>query len=187
MSTSNKQKLFSGLGDGGETGLIGEGRFNKSDRRFEVIGSIDELSAVIGIVKAQMTENSIQDDLSSVQRILYSIMSEISYLDPDKLKKTSVTQNSIDKLEGWIDRLGSEVNLPAEFILPGDTVLSAYIDFARTYTRRVERSINGYMQSGEIVNPFVLKFINRLSSYFYVLEINHLMNQNNGKFTLAKD
>ncbi len=187
MGTPNKQKLFSGLGDGGETGLIGEGRFNKSDLRFEVLGSIDELSAVIGIVKAQMTENPVQDDLSNIQRFLYSIMSEISYLDPDKLKKPSVTQNSIDKLEGWIDRLGGDVNLPADFILPGDSVLSAYIDFARTYTRRVERRINGFKQSGEIVNPFVLKFINRLSSYFYVLELNHLANQNNGEFTLAKD
>ncbi len=187
MSTSpKKRRLFSGLGDDGKTSLLGEGRFSKSDLRFDVLGSLDELSAAIGVVKAHLTEKAGRDDLSEVQRILYRMMTEIAYLDPEKIKIATVSQFSVDQLEGWIDKIGNEVTLPADFILPGDSILSAYIDVARTITRRVERRLNDFKDSGALVNPMILKYINRLSSYFYILEVKNLFNSNCGALTFAR-
>lgn len=181
-----KQRIFTGLGDEGKTGLLGEGRFNKSDLIFEVLGSLDELSAVIGVTKSYIKDQSVKDQLSKIQQDLYKIMAELSIADPVKVEFNGINLEDIDHLNNLIQKMSGLIEMPAEFILPGDTIQSANIDLTRTVTRRVERRIiDLFIQKG-IGNKMILQFINRLSSYFFILEIKLLHDEGIQSPTLAK-
>lgn len=187
MAEIRKAKYFSGLGDEGETGLLGAGRFKKSDLRFEVLGTIDELSSTIGMVKAGLTDSQIIEDLSNIQRELYRIMTELSYLDQNYIKIPSISTESISHLENRIDTIGNSVPMPTDFILPGDSFESAQVDLARSVTRRMERRVWEFNLEISVNNKNILKYMNRLSTYFFVLELKILKDQGITSPTLAKN
>jgi cob(I)alamin adenosyltransferase len=180
------ERPFTGLGDAGITSLIGEGRFAKSNYIFEVLGSIDELSAVIGSSKASIPDLAIKQQLSDIQVTLYKIMTELSYTDQSKLKNPLLNSDHIMTLEDIIIKISSSVPIPAGFILPGDSLQAGYIDIARTITRKVERRIVELDGMDSIQNKLIMQYINRLSTYFFMLEIQILHDQGLIKPTMAK-
>ncbi len=182
-----KQRIFTGSGDEGKTGLIGEGRFNKSDLRFEVLGSLDELSALIGVIKTYLQDPAPKGQLSEIQRILYQVMTELSIVDPVKVKINGISKENVTYLNDLIQTMSELVKLPSGFILPGDSILTAQVDLTRTVTRRVERRIAEYYFQGGFGNKMILEFINRLSSYFFILEIKLLNDEGIVSPTLAKE
>jgi len=177
---------FTGLGDEGITGLIGEGRFTKSNIMFEVLGSIDELSAFVGTAKASISDQAVKHQLSDIQVTLYQIMTELSYIDQSKIKKPFITLDHIKKLETEIKNISLSVSIPAGFIIPGDSTQAGYLDISRTITRRVERRIVELDGLVSIQNKLILQYINRLSTYLFMLEIQILHDQGIDKPTLAK-
>ena len=187
MAETRKAKYFSGLGDEGETGLLGDGRYKKSDLRFEVLGTIDELSSIIGMVKADLTDSPIIEDLSNIQRGLYRIMTELAYLDQQKIKTPSISTENISQLENRIDEVGNSVPIPTGFILPGDSSKAAQVDLARSVTRRMERRVCEFDRETGVDSKNILKYMNRLSTYFYILELKILQDQGITSPTLAKN
>jgi cob(I)alamin adenosyltransferase len=180
------ERPFTGLGDAGITSLIGEGRFAKSNFIFEVLGSIDELSAVIGIAKASIADLAIKQQLSDIQITLYKLMTELSYTDQSKLKNPLLTSEHLIIIEDIIKKISSSVPIPAGFILPGDSVQASYLDIARTITRKVERRIVELDSLVTIQNKLIMQYVNRLSTFFFMLEIQILHDQGIIKPTMAK-
>lgn len=181
-----KQTIITGSGDEGKTGLIGEGRFNKSDLRFEVLGSLDELSASIGVVKAYLPDPSDKNQLSEIQRVLYQVMTELSIVDPAKVKINGITTENISYLDNLIQMMSKSLEMPSGFLLPGDSILTSHVDLTRTVTRRVERRITDYYFQGGFGNKLILQFINRLSTYFFIMEIKLLHDEGIDSPTLSK-
>lgn len=181
-----KRKIFTGLGDEGRTGLLGEGHFNKSDLRFEVLGSLDELSALTGVTKTYISNPGIKEQLGEIQRCFYRVMAEISIIDPQKIKVNGITIEDIEYLDNQIQMMAEPLEMPPGFLLPGDSILTAQIDLTRAVTRRVERRITELYFQGGFGNKTILQFINRLSSYFFVLEIKMLHDEGIVSPTLAK-
>ncbi len=182
-----KTVLFTAKGDDGRSGLLGQGRYSKAGLRFEVLGSLDECSAVIGVAKSLITHQKVKNILTQVQRDLYHIMGEISILPGQKEIIAPMSQEYVTRIEGYIYSLNDEVKLPDGFILPGDTVQQALLDLARTVIRRAERRLIPLFEAGELENSAIRQYINRLSSLMYQLElsVNHWMGKEQA--TMAKE
>lgn len=181
-----KRKPFTGLGDKGSSGLIGVGRFQKSDFRFEVLGSIEELSAILGLVKNALTEESLKTDITKIQSMLYGLMAQLSVVDPAGIKVPGISDESVQFLEKRMEILSEGLASPTGFIIPGDSIQSALVDYARTFTRRVERRIVRLFEVQKTANPSILPFINRLSSYLFVLELYTIKTLDTNSPTMAK-
>ena len=163
--------FFTRKGDDGTTSFLGRGRISKSDPRIEALGNLDEASAALGIVRASIINPDIQDLILETQRDLSKIMAEVASSAENLEKFQSLDGNRITWLEKHTDHYSSQVEIPKEFILPGDTPSSAAISFARTVVRRAERRLVNMDSRGEKVNPILLQYLNRLSSLCFVLEL----------------
>jgi cob(I)alamin adenosyltransferase len=173
-------------GDDGYTGLLGEGRVAKSDARMELLGTLDEANAALGIARAwSLTEQS-KAVLLQVQRDLYLIMTEAAAAPENASRFTRIDAQHVAWLENRIETLNRQITMPEEFIIPGDTPAEAGLDLARTVVRRAERRMMALVQLGQVQNDHLLVYLNRLSSLCFVLEL--VENQHAGKSTptLAK-
>ncbi len=164
-------KLFTGLGDDGTTGLLGSDRVKKADIRLEVIGTLDELSANLGLAKSQIKERAVFVAIEQVQRDLYAMMTEIAAGQNEKIKLTPFSEVKVEYLEKWIAEWEKEIELPNEFILPGETTASAAFSVCRTVARRAERRMVELFAPMKTSNRDILRYLNRLSSLLYVLEL----------------
>ena len=179
-------KLYTGKGDDGSTGVLGKKRVQKSDLRMEVIGTMDELSAGLGYAKAQVKEKPVRDVLEQIQRDLYAIMSEVAAESSDKAKLQPFTGEKVEYLEKWIAAWDQDIELPSEFILPGETILSAAFSVCRTVARRAERRLVEYSGTIRKVNSEILRYANRLSSLLYVLELRFSKKGSKQKLKFAR-
>ena len=165
---------YTGKGDDGTTGLLGEGRVPKTDPRIEAVGAIDEATAALGRARALSSDQKLQDLIRAVQRDLYQIMSAVSATPENADKFPGVDQARVTWLEETIEDIGETLDMPREFILPGDTQLSAAFSAARTITRRAERRTTELKELDLLKAPAVLPYLNRLSSLCYILELDAL-------------
>jgi len=171
-----KFNIYTKTGDDGTSGLIGGTRVKKFDPRLEAYGTVDELNSWIGLVKTGQKEDKVIETLISVQNNLFVIG---SYLATDETKsdlKDHLTccADDITLLEKEIDRMQEALTPLNNFVLPGGSIFAGYAHVSRTVCRRAERMI---VELSEIipVEKNILKFINRLSDYLFVLSryINH--------------
>lgn len=165
-------KLFTGSGDNGTTGLLGNERVPKDDPRLEAIGSLDELSAFLGQAKSQIDETPTIKVIDQIQRDLYAIMTELALTKDNADKFKPFSGERVDFLEKWISTWGEETEIPHDFILPGETRISAAFSICRTQTRRAERRLVG-LYGDKSRNDQILKYMNRLSSLLFVLEVKY--------------
>jgi cob(I)alamin adenosyltransferase len=173
-------RFYTRSGDQGYTGLLGEGRVPKYHARLEAVGNIDEASATLGFARS-LCKQEVNAMLIAVQRDLYLIMGEIASLPENAARFRAMDANRVAWLEEQVDRLSSQVTLPKEFIVPGDTTAGAAFAMARTVVRRAERCTAILAHQGEIENPDLLRYLNRLSSLCFILEL--VENQSTGKET----
>jgi cob(I)alamin adenosyltransferase len=180
-------KLYTRTGDDGFAGRLGEGRLPKNDPIFEAIGAVDEATAALGL--ARSTSNAVQAKilLLEAQKDLYFLMAELSASKENAERFRKINDTRVLWLEEQTDSLQAQVNLPNEFIVPGDSVTGAHMAVARTLVRRAERQVAGLYNSGVIENVQLLRYLNRLSSLCFILEL--LENEISGKSqpTLAKE
>ncbi len=165
------KKYFSGKGDQGSTGLLGENRVPKSHPRIQAVGAIDEASAALGLARALVDDPDLNQLVKTVQLDLYQIMSLLVLEEPDPEKFPDLPSGQVVWLEELIDKYQKSVKDPEGFILPGDTPISAAFGFARTIIRRAEREVVELNQTGFFHSDSVLPYLNRLSSLCFVLEL----------------
>ncbi len=179
--------FFSRTGDDGYTGQLGEGRIPKYDLLMETLGTLDEATAAIGISRAQCRVPESKTYLILIQRQLYGLMAETAATPENIDRFHTIDQKSIDWIEQRIMKVEKTVEIPKEFIVPGDSLAGAALDLARTIVRRAERRIAELAHRGDISNPDLLRYLNRLSSLLFVLELRENQAAGIEKPTLAKE
>jgi cob(I)alamin adenosyltransferase len=164
-------KIYTKTGDSGTTGLLGGARVPKDDPRVAAYGDVDELNAVLGLVRAEAGPDGLGVLLSGLQRDLFAIGAQLA--DPqarigERKAKAAVTPDHVSRLESAID--GREAGLPPlrAFILPGGSRTGALLHLARTVCRRAERAVVALARTDD-VDPLVLAYLNRLSDLLFVL------------------
>ncbi len=163
--------FFTGKGDDGKTGWLGEGRLPKYDLRIEALGSLDESSAALGLARSLMGDTPEGRLVLQVQRDLYLLMAEIAAAPENAEKFRKIGLEAVKELEKHIERLEKEVRSPGEFIVSGDSQAGAAIALSRTIVRRAERRVVELYDRGMITNPNLGAYLNRLSSLCFVLEL----------------
>ena len=157
-------KIYTKKGDDGSTDLGGNQRVPKYDQQIEVYGSLDELSAAIGLI---ITQTNIPEEigkfLKNSQQDLFNIAGEIS---APEFK--SIDEKKVENIEVLIEKINEELPPLKEFVVPGVNEQSAQTHLARAICRRAERAIVK-LSSIKEVNPFALKYLNRLSDAFFVI------------------
>jgi cob(I)alamin adenosyltransferase len=172
-------------GDDGTTGLLfGGQRIAKDDLRAEAYGTIDEAVAALGLARAQL---GLKDrlgvlsvgfgDLPGVilrlQRELFVAAAELA-TNPDAWDRledgrTRVSADMVDGIEGLLREVEAHIEMPKEFVVPGETPTSAALELARTIIRRAERRAVGLGHEGLIPGPYLLPYLNRLADLLWVL------------------
>ena len=157
--------IYTKNGDKGTTDLIRTKNVSKSDDRIQLVGTIDELTSHIGLVKSMLEDGDTVRLLEKIQRTLITVMAGVA--DPYN-REYKISDDKTEILEEEIDRLEGLFNRPKEFILSGKSRLSAEMDVARTVARRAERALASVsIKFGADVGT--KKFMNRLADYLYLL------------------
>ena len=156
--------VYTKSGDKGVTSIINENFISKADDRIELLGTIDELSSFIGYAKV-IAKEPIKEKLSEIQKDLILIMAGIADV---KNPNFIIEESKIKKLEREIDDMENKFSRKKEFVLYGESELSARLDLARAVTRRAERCLAKVNLFYEI-NDNTTIYMNRLSDFFYIL------------------
>ncbi len=172
--------FYTRKGDDGTTGLLGKGRIAKHHARMEAIGTLDESSASLGLARAAARDARCKPLLLEAQRDLYLLMAEVAATH-ENAEQFHFDARRVDWLEEQTDALSKIVEMPKEFILPGDSAAGAALSLARAIVRRAERRVVELFDKKEITNPALQQYLNRLSSLLFVLEL--LENRAAGKDT----
>lgn len=160
--------FYTGKGDQGYTDLLGD-RVPKYEPRPETNGTIDEATSQIGFARSLAKSERTQSMLIDVQRDLYLLMAELAFAPGMQQDRYRMGSEHLERIEEWTDAVADELNLPPEFILPGDSTAGAALDVARTVVRRAERMVVKLIHDGDIENEMTLAYLNRLSSLLFVL------------------
>ena len=172
-------KIYTKTGDLGKTSLIGGTKVAKSHIRIESYGTVDELNSYIGLVSDHIDHNHSKIILREIQDRLFTIGSSLA-CDPDKeplMKIPDLKEADVVMLEKEIDKMNEELPAMKSFILPGGHVAVSTAHIARCVCRRAERLCVNMQQHEVFVDPLVIKYLNRLSDYLFVLAryIGHLL------------
>ncbi len=178
--------FFTRGGDDGYTGVLGEERLPKYDLRLEALGALDEATAALGMARAACKLAASRKMILRVQRDLYHLMAETAASPEAAAKFRRIDARHVAWLEEQIEETGRKVNLPEGFVVAGDTWAGAVLDLARTVVRRAERRMVEIFHRGEVKNPEMLKYLNRLSSLLYFIELNENQSAGVAEPTLAK-
>lgn len=162
-------KVYTKTGDKGETSLFGGKRVLKSNVRIEAYGTSDELNAWIGLIRSQEIKEHHIKTLVEIQDRIFTLGAQLA-ADPDKpkLKLPKIEEADIVYLENEMDKMDAKLPPMTKFTMPGGNDVVSYCHIARTVCRRCERLIIELNQSTE-VNELVVKYVNRLSDYLFVL------------------
>jgi cob(I)alamin adenosyltransferase len=169
MVTLNR--IYTRTGDDGTTALGSGARRKKYDLRVDAYGTLDELNAVVGLARLHTAgDPALDSPLARIQNDLFDVEADLCLAEkgPGGARLT-VTDAQVAWVEGEIDRLNGELSPLKSFILPGGSPASAWLHLARTVCRRAERIMVALMdQPGEEVSGPSLRYVNRLSDYFFV-------------------
>jgi cob(I)alamin adenosyltransferase len=164
-------RIYTRTGDDGTTALGNGERRKKYDLRIAAYGTLDELSAAIGLVRVHSADQDLDLLLARVQNDLFDVEADLclSEKGPGGARLTT-TDAQVTWLEQRIDHFNADLSPLRSFILPGGRIAAAYLHLARTICRRAERlMVELDDQSSEGVTPAALKYVNRLSDLLFVL------------------
>jgi cob(I)alamin adenosyltransferase len=162
-------KIYTKTGDAGTTSLFGGKRVPKHHLRIETYGTVDELNCLIGLVADQEVNKNRLDLLRGIQSTLFTLGSHLA-AEPGKKHAylPQLNDSMPEPLEAEIDAMDAQLPPLKNFILPGGHPSVSYCHLARTVCRRAERLVVALSEVEEI-NPIIIKYLNRLSDYFFVL------------------
>lgn len=163
-------KIYTKTGDAGDTSLFDGTRVRKTDPRVAAYGDVDEVQAAIGVARAAALPPDLDEMCVALQRDLFALGARLA--DPrhkiaKRVEKIVIDEASISRLEGWIDRLDTELPPLRHFILADGCPGGAALHLARTVCRRAERAV---LALGEdAVEPIVIVYLNRLSDLLFTM------------------
>jgi cob(I)alamin adenosyltransferase len=164
-------KIYTKTGDKGTTSLIGGTKVSKSHLRIDSYGTVDELNSFIGVCSDSIHDHHSQKVLKEIQDRLFTIGSSLA-CDPEKeplMKLPDLKESDIVLLEKEIDAMNEILPVMKNFILPGGHIAVSYLHVARCVCRRAERICVAMKENDLFVDDIVLKYLNRLSDYLFVL------------------
>lgn len=176
--------VATGKGDDGTTGLLFGGRVAKDDPRTEAYGTVDEAVAALGVARAELgnlrDSRTLPDALAGLadlilrfQRELFVVGAELAANPdaPEKLRDgvTRVDEPMLAGVEAVLATAEAGITMPREFIVPGESRLSAALEVARTILRRAERRAITLQRAGDLPGPWLVPYLNRLADLLWVL------------------
>lgn len=171
-------KIYTKTGDQGRTSLVGGKRVPKTDLRIEAYGTVDELIAVLGLLREMDIKKDVSDFLYEVQNQLMITASILATDNQETLNNLpELPEKATISLENAIDQMTEELVSLNKFVIPGGSKAAATCHLARTVCRRAERSVLHIHPFFKEYNP-VEKYLNRLSDYLFVLARKILKDQN---------
>jgi cob(I)alamin adenosyltransferase len=176
-------KVYTKAGDGGTTMLASGEKVSKDHQRIRAYGDIDELNATVGMVRVEIAREpkregaevflgELDAQLARIQQELFNLGAELAYPEPDEpteMPRLSLRPEHVETLEKNIDGWNAALAPLKSFILPGGGPVAAACHVSRTVCRRAEREIVNLAGAGEQVSGVALRYVNRLSDYFFVL------------------
>lgn len=162
-------KIYTKTGDNGTTSLVGGTRVSKATLRIDTYGTVDELNAYIGLVRDQIVNEGRRDLLKEIQDRLFTI-GAILASEPEQVKRAipDLHEEDVTLLENEMDSMTDQVPPLRLFVLPGGHQSVSFAHVARTVCRRAERLVITLAEN-EPIEPLVIKYLNRLSDYLFVL------------------
>ena len=168
--------VATGRGDDGTTGLLYGGRVAKDDPRTEAYGTVDEAVAALGLARVELSHAGLAELAESVlrwQRELFVVGAELA-TNPearDRLVdgKTRVSEVMLEAVEAELERWESGVEMPREFVVPGETRASAALELARAVVRRAERRVIALDRAAPLGSGWTVPYLNRLADLLWVL------------------
>ncbi len=171
-------KIYTKKGDTGETSLIGGKRVPKYHIRVDAYGSVDELKSYMALIIDYQNKSPQNRKIKQIQEKLFRIESLLACEDNELIKNLpSITEKDVKYLEKEIDSMNSILPELKHFILPGGNILSAHAHVARCICRRAERIVIK-LSTKEDIDGLILKYLNRLSDYLFVLSRYLCFNKN---------
>ena len=164
-------KIYTRTGDAGETALGDGSRVAKHSARVVAYGTVDELNATLGLARLHAT-GEIDAQLAAIQNDLFDLGADLCTPNMEKdgdreYPPLRMAAAQVARLEGEIDAMNARLEPLRSFILPGGSALSAHLHMCRTVARRAER-LSVELGTVESVNPDGVKYLNRLSDWFFV-------------------
>ena len=161
-------KIYTKTGDKGKTSLFGGKRVPKDHYRIEAYGTVDELNSFIGLLRDTIDNEEIKQELFRIQNRLFDLGSYLATPGKKITDPPPVPESFINQLESWIDTKDAKLPTLTNFILPGGHPCVSQAHICRTVCRRAERRVVSLSGEAEI-HPLGVKFLNRLSDYFFQL------------------
>lgn len=176
-------KVYTKAGDGGKTMLASGETVRKDHQRIQSYGDIDELNATIGMVRIEVAREPKRDgaevflqeldvQLGRIQQELFNLGAELAFPEPTEptdMPRLCVHAKHVEAIEHDIDAWNEALEPLKSFILPGGGPIAAACHVSRTVCRRAERELVSLAGAGEQVSDVAIKYVNRLSDYFFVL------------------
>jgi len=177
MFMVNLTRIYTRTGDAGTTRLGDMSETSKNDLRLHAYADVDEANAQLGVALAQADqthdlEESVTAVLIHVQNDLFDVGADFAtpVVEAPEFPPLRITQDYIDRLEGWCDEYNEGLPKLRSFILSGGTPVAARLHVARTVIRRAERSAwAAYAVHGDTMNPLAIRYLNRLSDLVFIL------------------
>lgn len=158
--------FYTGKGDKGLS-LIGKKKYPKDSPIIEVLGDLDELNSLLGVIRAT-AKRSLKQKLFLVQENLFIIQARVAWLMFKKFESPQITKNKIQNMEQEIEAIEKKIKPDRGFIISGENEQASWLDYARAVERRVERSAIRLNKKHKLPQE-LLTYLNRLSSYLYAL------------------
>lgn len=174
-------KIYTKTGDAGETALGNGARVAKHAMRVTAYGTVDELNSFLGVARLE-AKGELDQALRSIQNDLFDLGADLCRPDMEKDAESEypplrMVNAQVSRLESEIDAMNVMLEPLRSFILPGGSALSAHLHVCRTVARRAER-LAVELATIEAINPAAVKYLNRLSDWFFVAA---RIANNNGK------
>ena len=168
-------KIYTKYGDEGFTRLAGGERVSKTHVRVEAYGTMDEVCSLLGVIVAEIREDEklnsvlgeIREECENIQQQLFDCGSDLAV--PEGLREYKQKVDDVEWMEQRMDEYIPLLPKLEYFIIPGGSKISSMFHLLRTTTRNLERKIVAVIEARESVNKIGLKYVNRLSDYFFVI------------------
>lgn len=161
-------KVYTKKGDSGSTQLIGGRRVPKNSIKIEAYGTVDELNSFLGLLRDQTINSMYVQQIVEIQNDLFVIGSLLAKDKDAKMSLPELKDEAIDLMENWIDEMDAQLEPMRFFVLPGGHQAVSISHLARCVCRRAERCVVDLGEHEE-VPAHILKYLNRLSDYLFVL------------------
>jgi cob(I)alamin adenosyltransferase len=155
-------------GDGGTTGLVGGSRVSKADLRVETYGSVDELNTVLGFARSICHNEQVAAWTEQIQRMLFRVGAVLATPPEIPTQPAPITAEEVAVLTDLVHKVEATEGILADWSLPGAHTESAAYEMARTVCRRAERHVVRFIESGGVVQPEVVAYLNRLSDLIWL-------------------